>query len=35
MAKFLLSLTALGNVRTTTVKVLPEANVDKILAGLP
>ena len=34
MAKFLLSLAALGNVRTTTVKVFPEADVDKIIAGL-
>jgi len=34
MAKFLLSLGALGNVRTTTVKVFPEADVDKIIAGL-
>ena len=34
MAKFLLSLAALGNVRTTTIKVFPEADVDKIIAGL-
>jgi uncharacterized protein with GYD domain len=34
MAKFLLSLAALGNVRTTSVKVFPEADVDKIIAGL-
>ena len=34
MAKFLLSLAALGNVRTTTVRVFPEADVDKIIAGL-
>jgi uncharacterized protein with GYD domain len=34
MAKFLLSLGAQGNVRTTTVKVFPEADVDKIIAAL-
>jgi len=34
MAKFLLSLAAIGNVRTTSVKVFPEADVDKIIAGL-
>ena len=34
MAKFLLSLAALGNVRTNTIKVFPEADVDKIIAGL-
>jgi len=34
MAKFLLSLAAIGNVRTISVKVFPEADVDKIIAGL-
>jgi len=34
MAKFLLSLAALGNVRTNAIKVFPEADVDKIIAGL-
>ncbi|WFU70101.1 GYD domain-containing protein [Bradyrhizobium sp. CB2312] len=34
MAKFLLSLAAIGNVRTTSVKVFPEADVDKIIGGL-
>ena len=34
MAKFLLSLAAIGNVRTTSVKVFPEADVDKIIAGV-
>ena len=34
MAKFLLSLAALGNVRTNTIKVFPEADVDKIIAGV-
>jgi uncharacterized protein with GYD domain len=34
MAKFLLSLAAQGNVRTTTVKVFPEAEFDKIIAAL-
>jgi uncharacterized protein with GYD domain len=34
MAKFLLSLAALGNVRTHTIKVFPEADVDKIIAGV-
>jgi uncharacterized protein with GYD domain len=29
-----LSLSALGNVRTNTIKVFPEADVDKIIAGL-
>ena len=29
MAKFLLSLAALGNVRTNTIKVFPEADVDR------
>lgn len=34
MAKFLLSLASKGNVRTTTLKVFPEAEFDKILAAL-
>jgi uncharacterized protein with GYD domain len=34
MAKFLLSMGALGNVRTTTVKVFPEPEFDKIIAAL-
>ncbi|SED82404.1 Uncharacterized protein, contains GYD domain [Rhizobiales bacterium GAS188] len=34
MAKFLLSLAAKGNLRTTTVKVFPEANFDKIVAAV-
>jgi uncharacterized protein with GYD domain len=34
MAKFLLSLASEGNVRTTTVKVFPEAEYDKIISGL-
>ena len=34
MAKFLLSMASRGNVRTTTLKVFPEAEFDKILAAL-
>jgi uncharacterized protein with GYD domain len=34
MAKFLLSMAALGNVRTTTVKVFPEPDFDRIIAAL-
>lgn len=34
MAKFVLSLAAKGNVRTTTVKVFPEAEADKIIAAV-
>lgn len=34
MAKFLLSLASRGNVRTTTLKVFPEAEYDKIVAAL-
>ncbi|SDR57432.1 Uncharacterized protein, contains GYD domain [Rhizobiales bacterium GAS191] len=34
MAKFLLSLASKGNLRTTTVKVFPEANFDKIVAAV-
>ena len=34
MAKFALSLGSMGNVRTTTVKVFPEAETDKIIAAI-
>ena len=34
MAKWVLSLASKGNVRTTTIKVFPEAEMDKILAAL-
>ena len=34
MAKFLLSLAGKGSLRTTTVKVFPEAEFDKIIAGV-
>ena len=34
MAKWSLSLASKGNVRTTTIKVFPEAEMDKILAAL-
>lgn len=34
MAKFLLSMAALGNVRTTTVKIFSEPEYDKIVAAL-
>jgi uncharacterized protein with GYD domain len=34
MATFVLSLASKGNVRTTTVKVFPEAETDKIIAAL-
>ena len=34
VAKWVLSLASKGNVRTTTVKVFPEAEMDKILAAL-
>ena len=34
VAKWVLSLASKGNVRTTTIKVFPEAEMDKILAGL-
>ncbi len=34
MAKFVLSLASKGNVRTTTVKVFPEAEYDKIIAAI-
>ncbi len=34
VAKWALSLASKGNVRTTTIKVFPEAEMDKILAAL-
>jgi uncharacterized protein with GYD domain len=34
VAKWVLSLGSKGNVRTNTVKVFPEAEMDKILAAL-
>jgi uncharacterized protein with GYD domain len=34
MAKFVLSLASKGNVRTTTLKVFPEAEADKIIAAI-
>ena len=34
MAKFVLSLAAKGNLRTTTVKVFPEAEADKIISAI-
>jgi uncharacterized protein with GYD domain len=34
MAKFVLSLAAKGNLRTTTVKVFPEAETDKIISAI-
>jgi uncharacterized protein with GYD domain len=34
LAKWVLSLGAKGNVRTTTIKVFPEAEMDKILSAL-
>ena len=34
MATFVMSLAAKGNVRTTTLKVFPEAEYDKIVAAL-
>ncbi len=34
IAKFVLSLGSKGNVRTTTVKVFPEAEFDKIIAAI-
>jgi uncharacterized protein with GYD domain len=33
MAQFLLSVASKGNVRTTTVRVFPEAEFDKIVAA--
>jgi uncharacterized protein with GYD domain len=35
MAKFLLALSSLGNIRTTTLKAFPEAEYRKIIHGLP
>ena len=34
MAKFVLSVASKGNLRTTTLKVFPEAETDKIVAAL-
>ena len=34
MATFILSLSSRGNLRTTTVKVFPEADYDKVIAAL-
>jgi uncharacterized protein with GYD domain len=34
VAKFVLSLSSAGNVRTTTVRLFAEADYDKIVAGL-
>jgi uncharacterized protein with GYD domain len=34
MATFVMSLASKGNVRTTTLKVFPEAEYDKIVAAL-
>jgi uncharacterized protein with GYD domain len=34
MATFVLSLASKGNLRTTTVKVFPEAEYDKVIAAL-
>ena len=34
VAKWVLSLASKGNVRTTTIKVFPEAEMDKILESL-
>jgi len=34
MATFVISLASKGNVRTTTLKVFPEAEYDKIVAAL-
>ena len=34
LAKFLLSLSSIGNLRTTTVKVFPEADFDRIVAAV-
>ncbi len=35
VAKFVLTLGALGNVRTTTLKAFTEAEFGEIVAGLP
>jgi uncharacterized protein with GYD domain len=34
VAKWVLSLASRGNVRTTTIKVFPEADMDQILAAV-
>ena len=34
MAKWILSIGSKGNLRTTTIKVFPEADMDKILAAV-
>jgi uncharacterized protein with GYD domain len=34
VAKFVLSLAAMGNLRTTTVRCFPEAEFEKIIGGL-
>lgn len=34
IAKFVLSLAAMGNLRTTTVRLFPESEFDKIVGGL-
>ena len=34
MAKWVLSLASKGNIRTTTIKAFPEADMDKILAAV-
>jgi uncharacterized protein with GYD domain len=34
LATFLLSLASKGNVRTTSLKLFPEAEFDKIVAGV-
>src|SRR5215468_1958038 len=34
VAKWVLSVASKGNVRTTTIKVFPEAEMDKILSAL-
>ncbi|MBI4611140.1 MAG: GYD domain-containing protein [Candidatus Rokubacteria bacterium] len=35
IARFVLAVSSLGNVRTTTLKAFPEAEYRKIVAGLP
>jgi len=34
IAKFVLSVAAMGNMRTTTVRCFPEAEFEKIIGGL-
>ena len=34
VAKFVLSLASAGNLRTTTIKVFPEAEFEKIVGGM-